>query len=124
MSVLNHIAQVAAVILLIEVIVVVLLMGGIFGGLAFGLRWVRGKVGLVSRHANHYLALGRSWLDKGLNAAALPVIKGAAWSDQLGATVAGVRTRVRDLQLRRQAVPAAGPAIMAAEATEEPDILV
>jgi hypothetical protein len=94
-GVLNHLALFAAMLLLIELIVLILVLLGVAGGLAFGLRWVRGKVGWASGMANTYLGKGSHFLDIGLNYAALPVIKASKTVEMVKATARAVRQRVR-----------------------------
>lgn len=83
--------------LLIELIVLILVLLGVAGGLAFGLRWVRGKVGWASGMANSYLGKGAHFLDIGLNYAALPVIKASGAVEMVKGTAAALRERVQQL---------------------------
>lgn len=94
MSVLNHVALFAAMLLLIQLIVLILVLLGVAGGLAFGLRWTRGKVTWASTLGNTYLGKATHFLDIGLNYAALPVIKVSGAVEMVKATSAAIRERI------------------------------
>jgi hypothetical protein len=93
--VVNHLAEAAAVILLIELIVGILIFAGIWGGLAFGLRWVRGKTGEAFRKVNAYARLGAQYLHTGTDYAAKPLIQTSAFADKLGSLTRAIQEQVR-----------------------------
>lgn len=109
MSVLNHIAQAAAVILLIELLVVIFVFLGIAGGLAFGLRWVRGKTGWAFGKANTYAGMGTGYLHKGMDYAAKPFILAGGWADRVKGTAGSLRDQAREARRRRVEPPGAVP---------------
>jgi hypothetical protein len=112
-SILNHLAQAAAFILLLELLVVVMIFLAISGGLAFGSHWVLGKTDWAFGKVNPFVGIGRRYLRKGLDYAALPFIKGTGYAAQAVATARAIRERVRQLAAaRRHALPPA-PAAMA-----------
>jgi len=104
LSVVNHLAEAAAVILLIELIVVIVILAGISGGLAFGLRWVRGKTGWAFEKANAYIRLGAMFLHTGTDYAAKPLIHTSAFADKIISL-----TREIQAQVRRSRAPGAVP---------------
>jgi hypothetical protein len=121
MSVLDHLAQAAAVIMLIELLVVLLVFLGIAGGLAFGLRWGRGKLTGVYEQVNKYSRMGAGYVDTGMHKAAQPFIMLGAGFTRLEATLEGIREQVR--LARMPAAPAVAPPVPApppAEARSEP----
>ncbi len=95
MSVVNHLAEAAAVILLVELIVVILILAGVSGGLVFGLRWVRGKTGWAFGKANTYIGAGRQYLHKGTDFVAKPFIVAGAFADQVRGTARAIQEQVR-----------------------------
>lgn len=104
MSVLNHLALFAAMLLLIELIVLILVLLGVAGGLGFGLHWGRGKVSWGSEKANTYLRKGTHFLYLGLNYGVLPVIKISAFMETLKGTAIAIRRRIGALQMGRSGV--------------------
>lgn len=120
MSVLNHLALFAAMLLLIELIVLILVLLGVAGGLAFGLRWVRGKVGWASEKGNHYLGRGAHFVDLGLNYVALPVIRVSGFVEMVKATAVAIRERVRTLEFGRRTVLEPYPHMLAEGGPPEP----
>ena len=95
MSVLNHLADAAAVILLIELIVVIVIFAGVSGGLAFGLRWVRGKTGWAFEKANAYIRIGAQYLHSGTDYAAKPLIQAGAFADKIKSLTRAIQDQVR-----------------------------
>ena len=95
MSVLNHLAQAAAVILLIELLVVLLAMVAVAGGLAFGLHWVLGKADWAFDKVNDYVALGVKYLHQGTDFAGKPFIVTSAWAERVKGTARAVQQRAR-----------------------------
>ena len=77
----NNIAGViGGAILCLELIGLLLVLVAINGGLAFGLRWVLGKMGFVHEKTNWALGLVDRYVNKGMNIIAAPVIVGTgAW---------------------------------------------
>lgn len=118
MSVLNHLALFAAMLLLIELIVLILVLLGVAGGLAFGLGWVRGKVAWASAIANTYLGKGTHYLDIGLNYAALPMIKASGAAEMVKATAVAIRLRVHHLVAGSDTVVQPWPHMLARGAAE------
>lgn len=121
MSVLNHIAQAAAVFLLIELIVLLLVFVGVAGGLAFGLRWMRGKTGWAFEKANGYIVIGTRYLDKGTDYAAKPFILTTSFGERVKVTLDAIRDEVRELHRRAQELPEVAAAPVAPERQEEPE---
>ena len=109
MSVLNHIAQAAAVILLIELLVIIFVFLGIAGGLAFGLRWARGKTGWAFGKANTYVSLATGYLHKGMDYAAKPFILAGGWADRVKGTAVALRDQAQQARRRRVQLPGAAP---------------
>lgn len=119
MSVLNHLGQVAAVILLLEVFVVVLIFLGIAGGLAFGLHWTRGKVSWASDKANTYVAMGRRYLRVGTDTVAKPFIAGTAFFDTVRTAAVSLRHMVQSRH-RPRGRPETGDGSIAARPIARP----
>jgi hypothetical protein len=97
MTVLNHLAQVAAIILILELMVVLLIFLAVAGGLAFGLRWVNGKADTAFKQANEYTQKAAGYVRTGTGYAALPVIQVRRHAETVGATVQAVKQRVRQV---------------------------
>ena len=95
MSVLHHLAQAAAVILLIELLVVLIIFLALAGGLAFGLHWMRGKTDWAFDKANGYLALVPKYTQTGTNLVAKPIIVGSGGVARVAATLEAIRRQVR-----------------------------
>ncbi|MGH2442306.1 MAG: hypothetical protein ACRDFX_03975 [Chloroflexota bacterium] len=95
MSILNHLAQAAAVLLLVELLVVVLVFAGIAGGLAFGLRFVRGKSVPVFDKVNGALPLVRKYTQTGTDLAAKPFITGSGLVATIRGTIQSLELRIR-----------------------------
>lgn len=100
MSVLNHLAQAAAVILLIELLVVVLIFLGIAGGLAFGLRWVRGKADPAFATANKYLERVPGYAERASDIATSPLVKTIGILNYVQSTAVALRTSVEQRRER------------------------
>lgn len=96
MTILHHVAQAAAVILLIELLVVLLLFLGVAGGLAFGLHWVRGKTDWAFDKANGYLSLVPKYTHTGTGLVAKPFILGGGVGTRLLVTLDAVRRQIRE----------------------------
>lgn len=92
MSVLDHLAQAAAVLLLLELLVVLLIFLGISGGLAFGLHWVRGKTDWAFDKANAFLPRITQYTHQGTGYVAKPFIL----AHKFGATTAGTADAIRN----------------------------
>ena len=95
MSILNHLGQAAAMLLLLELLVLVVLFAGIAGGLAFGTRWLRGRTGWASEKALTYLKIGSRYVEKGSGIAALPFIRASGFAEAVKGTIAAIERRVR-----------------------------
>lgn len=96
MNVLDHLAEAAAALLLLELLVVLLLFLGISGGLAWGLHWVLGKTDWAFGKVNGYVAIGRKYLHTGTDYIAKPFILGTS----LGANVRETARALRDIVRR------------------------
>ena len=113
MSILNHLAQAAAVLLIMELLVVLLLFAGIAGGLAFGLHWARGKTEWAGNKAEAGLSTAARYVDKGTTMAAQPMIVAHGWFATAQGTLLAIQQEAR--RLRRETattakVPVATPA--------------
>jgi hypothetical protein len=97
-SVLDHLAQAAAILLLIELSVFLLIFCIVTGGLAFGLRWVRGRTGSVFGKANYYVELAAKDVHMATDYVAKPVIVASGFAETARATAVAVRSRVRTLR--------------------------
>jgi hypothetical protein len=95
-SILHHLAQAAAVILLVELLVLLMLFLGVAGGLAFGLHWTRGKSGWAFEKVNGYLPLLTKYSRVGTDLVAKPFIVGAGVSTQVRVTLESIRRQVRE----------------------------
>lgn len=122
MKILDHLAQAAAVLLLAELLVVLVIFLAVAGGLAFGLRWVRGKTDWAFAKANHYLALATSYVDRGAQYAGRPFILAAGWLETARVMVKALEGHVRTSR-RKPAVPT-GAAPVAEPEQVEPLTLV
>jgi hypothetical protein len=118
MSVLDHLAQAAAVILLVELLVVVIIFAAVTGGLAFGLRWVRGKTGWAFGYADKYNRLAARYIDKGSDYVAKPFLVGGRIAGTVKGTALAIRREVR--RLERPFSPAMSQTVAAAPVSEEP----
>ncbi|HEX6509636.1 MAG TPA: hypothetical protein VF221_18560 [Chloroflexota bacterium] len=96
MTVLHHLAQAAAVILLVDLLVVLFIFLGIAGGLAFGLHWVRGKTSPTFERVNGYLPLVSKYALRATDLVAKPFIAGTALAERVKATAQSIRRRVRE----------------------------
>lgn len=101
MTILNHLAQAAAIILLLELMVVLLIFLGIAGGLAFGLKWVNGKSGTAFKLARDYSQKAAGYVHTATGYAALPVIKVRRFGETVGVTAEAVKRRVRRIEAAR-----------------------
>lgn len=95
MSILNHLGQAAALLLLIELMVVLLVFLGVAGGLAFGLRWVDGKSEWAFGKVNGYLPLVSKYVGRGSDYVALPFIKVGGFTERVTSTARAVERRIR-----------------------------
>lgn len=118
MAILDHLAQAAAVLLLIELLVVLLLFLAVTGGLAFGVHWIRGKTDWAFGKVNAQLPMVNKYVRIGTDYLALPIVKGNGFADTARVTILALERQVRD---RREATtvvaarsvpppPATGPA--------------
>jgi hypothetical protein len=97
-TILHHLAQAAAVILLIELLVILLIFLGIAGGLAFGLHWVRGKTGWVFEKINGYASLATKYTRVGTEFVAKPFILGAGAVTRVRVTLEAIRRQFRAIR--------------------------
>ena len=101
MTVIHHLAQAAAVILLTELLVMLLLFLGIAGGLAFGLHWVRGKTDWAFEKANGYLALVPRYTHVGTGFVAKPFVLGGGTTARVLVTLEALRRQARAARAAR-----------------------
>jgi hypothetical protein len=107
MTILHHVAQAAAAILLVELLVMLLIFAALSGGTAFGLHWTRGKTAEGFEKVNERVPTVRRYVHRGNELVRKPFIE----ADRLSALA-----RVRALQLRDRIqsilspVPTPGPA--------------
>jgi hypothetical protein len=94
-SILHHLAQAAAVILLVELLVVMFIFLGIAGGLAFGLHWVRGKTGWAFAKMNGYVSLATKYTAVATEFVAKPFILGTGAVTRVRVTLEAIRRQVR-----------------------------
>jgi hypothetical protein len=128
-SVLNHLAQAAAVILLAELLVMLLIFAALAGGLAFGLRWGRGKLRAAFEKGNSYLPLVRKYVHTGTDYVANPVIAAGKVADTVKGTALAIRKRVRESRFSGHATHVPGsiaeappPAALSIEPTSVPPV--
>jgi len=95
MKVLDHLAQAAAVLLLAELLVLVLIFVGLAGGLAFGLRWVRGKTTFAAEKATWALKLVDKYVDRALDIAVQPIIKVSGFAETVKGALHAIQRRVK-----------------------------
>ncbi len=95
MSILHHLAQAAAVILLVELLIVLIIFLAVAGGLAFGLHWVRGKTDWAFERANGILALVPKYTRTGTDVVAKPFILGGGGVTRALVTLETIRRQVR-----------------------------
>jgi hypothetical protein len=110
LTIFHHLAQAAAVILLVELLVVLLIFLGVAGGLAFGLHWVRGKSGWAFEQANGYLPLVTKYSRVGTGFVAKPFILGGGAGARVRVTLDAIQRQVRE---NRESSTGAEPAIVA-----------
>jgi hypothetical protein len=115
MSILNHVAQVAAIILILELMVVLLVFLGVAGGLAFGLRWVNGKSDNAFKMVHDYSRKAAGYVHTGTGYVALPVIKVRRSAETAGATAEAIKQRVRRTEAARSRETAALEAVPVGE---------
>ena len=96
MDILNHLAQAAAVLLLLELLVVLIIFLAICGGLAFGLRWGRGKLAPLLEKANSYLPLIPKYTQVGSDYATMPLVKAAGFVATARVVLAELERRIRE----------------------------
>jgi hypothetical protein len=113
MTVLDHLAQVAAIILILELMVVLLLFLGVAAGLAFGLRWVNHKASSGMGAAQKLADRGSGYVHTGTGYAALPVMVLRKYADTGAAVANAIKQRVRQTEARRSAptLPPATPSL-------------
>jgi hypothetical protein len=95
-EILRHLAQAAAILLFLELFVLLMIFLGISGGLAFGLRWVRGKTRVASIKGNELSLTVRRYVHQGTDIAAKPVIATASAAEMIKATAQSIRSQVGD----------------------------
>jgi hypothetical protein len=110
-DILNHLAQAAAVILLVELLVILLVFLGISGGLAFGLRWVGGKTDWAFDKVNGYVAMGTRYVHTATDYAAKPLIAVSGFTETVKDTAEAIRQQIRQA---RSPVVGAEPAVSSA----------
>lgn len=122
MSVLNHLAQAAAIILLLELLVVVLVFLGISGGLAFGLHWVNGKTDWAFEKVNAYNSRATRYVHIGTDYAAKPFIVAGGLVGTVRGTIGGIEQRVHEIRAEQapESVPVPLPEVSTAPAQPEP----
>lgn len=98
MSILNHLAQAAAILLLTELLVIVIIFAAISGGMAFGLHWIRGKAGGWFQIGSDYASKGAGYVHTGTDYAAKPIIMAAGIAERIKGTAESIRRRVRQAQ--------------------------
>lgn len=97
-DVLRILGLAAAELLLLELLVVLIIFLAIAGGLAFGLRWVRGKTDWAFGKVNTYVPIGVRYIHQATDYAALPVIKLGGFAEATKATAQGIRARIQALR--------------------------
>ncbi|GAC1322230.1 MAG: hypothetical protein NVSMB22_08790 [Chloroflexota bacterium] len=95
MSVLDHLGQAAAALLLLELLVILLIFLGLFGGLAWGLHWVNGKTDWAFGKLNGYIAIGQRYLHMGTGYVARPFILVSGLSENVKGTARALQAIVR-----------------------------
>jgi hypothetical protein len=120
MDILHHLAQAAAVLLLLELLVVLIIFLAISGGLAFGLRYGRGKLGPLLEKVNGYLPLVPKYTQIGTDYAAKPLILAGGLAENIRVTLAALERRIRQVREAHEAsqAAAASPVSPADETTE------
>lgn len=106
MTFLDHVAQAAAIILILELMVVLLIFIGIAAGLAFGLRWINIKAEMGFKVARDYSRKAAGYVHTGTGYAATPVIVVRKYAETAGAVAGAIKQRVRHIEVAREAVPA------------------
>jgi hypothetical protein len=102
---LDHLAQAAAVLLILELMVVIIIFLAISGGLAFGLHWVRGKSGWVYAKIHKYVPLGTRYVHLATSSAAKPFATGSQLMGRLLDNAEEIEKRVS----QRRPSPATPP---------------
>jgi len=110
MSVLHHLAQAAAVLLLLEMMVVVIVIGALFGGIGWGLHWVRGKSDWAFGKVNQVLPAAQRYVFRGLGWIALPFIKVPGYIAIVRVTLERLKQTARANHDRTRAMVAVTPA--------------
>lgn len=95
MSVLHHLGQAAAVLLLLDLLIFLLIFVAVAGGLAFGLRWGRSKLGPLLDKGAHLEQRGAHYVSVGTDYAARPVIIAGGVAERIKGTAQAVRRMVR-----------------------------
>lgn len=95
MKILDHLAQAAAVILLVELLVVLFVFLAVAGGLAFGLYWVRGKSDWAFDKTNSYLPLVTRYVHQGTDYTAKPFIVGGRFAETVKGTIRSLERQIR-----------------------------
>jgi hypothetical protein len=112
----HHLAQAAALLLMLELGIIILLLLAISGGLAFGLYWARRKTGWVQGKLNTYVPMGVRYVHLGTDFAAKPFIMGRG----LAARVSTISTTTQQLVRRDRARGQAAPEVASGAASAAP----
>lgn len=115
MQILQYAAEIAAVILILELMVVLLIFLGVAGGLAFGVHWVNGKTGPAFQKVRAYAGKGTEYVHTGTSYAALPVIVVRKYGETAGAAAEAMKLKVRQIEAARETSPALGPTMTTSE---------
>lgn len=108
MRALHHLAQAAAIVLIVELIFVLLIILAISGGLAFGFRWVRKKEATAFDYADRYTKLGADYVHRGTDYAALPFLKAGHLTGRVEGTLKALQVRVRQSRQSGAVSPTVG----------------
>jgi hypothetical protein len=98
MSVMNHLADAAAALLLLELLLVVTIFAVLCGGLAFGLYWVNGKTEWAFGLLNGLLPPVRKYASLAMDVVAKPFILLGTWTERIEATVGSLQRQIAAVQ--------------------------
>lgn len=124
MFILEHLAQAAAVILILELMVLLIIFLAISGGLVFGLHWVQGKTDFAFGKANEYVGIGSGYVRKGTGYVGLPVIVSGRYAGIARGTLDAIKRQVRRNEARESGLAVANEAAKPAQPEQEPNVLV
>jgi hypothetical protein len=122
--ILEHLAQAAAVILILELMVLLIIFLAVSGGLVFGLHWVQGKTDPAFGKVNEYVGIGTGYVRKGTGYAALPLILSGRYAGIAQGTLDAIRRQVRRSEARETGLAVANEAAKSAQPEQEPNVLV